>query len=61
MPSVDVILDRKLLFTYPINLRSLNGPAPAKRDYIASAKQCALEDGLVKPEDMDKAVFRVRS
>ncbi len=60
MAEVDVIFERKVLFTYSINLAIMNGPQPAESEYVQDAKRCAVEDGLLTAGQVDKAEFRIR-
>jgi len=54
---IEVILDGKRLGVYAIALGKPNDPVPLKA-YYEEARRCAVEDGLVAPDDASLLVFK---
>jgi hypothetical protein len=60
MAVIDVILEGKLLASYPVALGWINAAPSERGQYIQEARRCALEDGLLTEENSGEAEFLVR-
>ena len=58
---VHVTFEGRLLASYPVHLGDgyAGGPRTTRADFIAEAKRCLLEDGLLSPEQIEAATYQL--